>query len=127
MAELIPISSPRDEEPVINFASPETIIIEVIGHTDADQTCPIWDKHQINTVTIIGGEEGVMGTASYEQAYGGFLDYAIIDGADCPGEGWFVTEVSGYYTVGDRWMTDDNLDFYFGHWRPATPEEIAQA
>ena len=43
---------------------------------------------------------------------------------DPPGEGFFVVEgMTGHYTRGDGWMTDDDMEFYFTGVRPATEED----
>ncbi len=118
-----------DEREVFDFNSPEDVLIEVIDDDDADLTLPNWKKHSIETCVVIRCEnDEVTGAASYEHSYGGFLDYTIEGMIDCPGPGWFVVEgVTGYYSKGDGWMTDDDMEFYHAGVLRATPEEISLA
>lgn len=114
-------------EPKIDFDSPEDVLIEVVCNVeDVDRR---WQDHSIESCTVLTGEnDDVMGAASYEQAYGGFLDYTIQDLIDCPGAGYFVVEgVTGTYTRGDGWMTDDDMHFAYKSVRPATAEERGMA
>lgn len=123
-----PALGKEEDREVFDFNSPETVLIKVYADDDADLTLPHWNKHHIDICTVIDGKEGVTGAASYEASYGGFLDYTIKDIIDCPGEGWFVVlDVTGAYNKGDGWMTDDDMDFYPGEVRRATPEEIELA
>lgn len=94
------------------------------GADNADGT---WKTHDIEINMVVDDfTTEVCGVASYESWYGGFLDYTIKDHVKCPGEGIFVAEdITGVYTRGDGWTTDDDMDFYFGPVRPATIEEIA--
>lgn len=104
-------------EPTFDFNSPENVIIEVIGSEDD------W---LIEDCKIINPTDGVIGAASYENEFGGFLDYVIKDMIDFPGEGCFVVEgITGTYTRGDGWMTDDDMSFDYSTVRPATETEIA--
>jgi len=116
-------------EEKFDFNSPEDVLIQVTFSPGAsNHSYGQWKDHVIETCTVIKGVEGVTGAASYEQSYGGFLDYTIEQIIDCPGEGWWVVEnVTGDYTKGDGWMTDDNMNFYCGAVRPATEEEIKLA
>lgn len=131
MGDLTPLhwgSETECDREVFDFNEPETVLILVTADEDADWTIPLWHKHTIEVATVIGGKEGVTGAASYEQSYGGFLDYTIEGMIDCPGDGWFVVEgVTGYYQKGDGWMTDDDMDFYYERVRPASAEERALA
>ena len=126
----MPIENAPDEgeREFFDFNSPEAVLILVTADEDADWTLPIWKKHTIEIATVIDGEEGVTGAASYEASYGGFLDYTIEGMIDCPGDGWWVVEgVTGCCHKGDGWMTDDDMDFYHERVRPATEDEKALA
>ena len=112
------------EEEVFDFNSPEDVLIYVI-RDDNRHGYGDWKHHAIALCTVIKTTEGVVGAASYEHSYGGFLDYTIEGMIDCPGEGWWVVEkITGVYTKGDGWMTDDDMDFYYEAVRLATEEEI---
>lgn len=124
--ELIPIAETEEPE-VFDFSSPENVLIEVIMHDPAGPTDD-WKNFGIESTTVISGKDDVTGAASYEKSYGGFLDYTIQDMIDPPGEGWFtIVGMTGSYTRGDGWMTDDDMDFYHEAVRPATEEEIKLA
>jgi len=129
MSILEPIEEKEYPKEVFDFNSPEHVLISVIDDEDADLTLPIWKKHTIEVCAVIWCEnDDVTGAASYENSYGGFLDYTIEGMIDCPGPGWFVVEnVTGYYHKGDGWHTDDDMDFYYTNVRRATPEEILLA
>lgn len=122
---LIPIPVEDDTE-VFDFSSPETVIFEVIGPDESFVGPPSWKQCFIEAVNVIDyANPNVTGAASYELSYSGFLDYTIQSLIDCPGEGWWVLEnFTGYYSKGDGWMTDDNMEFYCGEVRRATPDEI---
>lgn len=131
MSELIAIHDPKQDEPEkFDFNFPEDVLIEVIAEDHADQTLPHWGvgRHSIESCTVLGNIGDPNGAASYEQSYGGFLDYTIQDMIECPGEGWWViTGITGHYTRGDGWTTDDDMDFYHEGIRRANPDEIAAA
>lgn len=116
--------TPEPEEK-FDFSSPEDVLIEVIADDDPHQRWD-WKGFKIETCTVIKGGNGA---ASYEHAYGGFLDYTMEEIADCPKcEGWFVVEaVTAVYHRGDGWTTDDDMDFECTGIRPATDEERAMA
>lgn len=127
MSKLTPIETEVEDREVFDFSSPEDVLIYVL-YDHNRHGYGEWKDHVIETCTVIKGAEGVTGAASYEQSYGGFLDYTIEQIIDCPGEGWWVVEnVTGEYIKGDGWMTDDNMDFYSGAVRPATEEETKLA
>ena len=110
---------------VFDFNSPEDVLIYVL-HNPGYNTGE-WKDYQIEECTVIGrANDEVTGAASYEASYGGFLDYTIEGMIDCPKkEGYYVVEgVTGHYTKGDGWETDDDMDFYYENVRPATEEEI---
>ena len=115
----------QNEEEVFNFNSPENVLIEVVKH-DLEGPSDDWKNFSIENCNVIWRKDpGVTGAASYEQSYGGFLDYTIQGMIDPPGEGFFVIEnVTGYYSKGDGWMTDDDMEFYYENVRSATQEEI---
>lgn len=125
------VTEEDDHEEVFDFSSPEHVLIKVInlGEDRTGFHHGDWKRHQIESCTIIWRKnENVSGAASYEASYGGFLDYTIEGMTDCPGEGWFVIEnITGFYSHGDGWMTDDDMEFYFEKIRPATEEEIKLA
>lgn len=127
-AVLIAAPERNDEPEKFDFDSPEDVLIEVLAHDNADQTLPHWQFHTLETCTVIGGAKGVTGAASYEQSYGGFLDYTVQDLITCPGEGWWIVEgVTGDYRKGDGWTTDDDMRFDCKGFRRATTAEIAEA
>lgn len=128
MTELNFTNEPEYEER-FDFSSPEHVLIEVVEDGFNQHGYGEWKGRTIQTCAVIwSADNTVTGAASYEQSYGGFLDYTIEGMIDYPGEGWWVVEnVTGYYSKGDGWMTDDNMDFYCGPVRPATPDEIAMA
>lgn len=113
----------EDDEPddVFDFSSPEHVIVELIPDENAtkgftiDECCVIW-----------AANNDVVGAASYDDCYGGFLDYTIKDLVEFPSkEGWFVVEnVTGEYYKGDGYTIDDDMRFYYTGVRPATQEEI---
>src|SRR3546814_18587837 len=73
-----------DYEPErIDLSSPEDVLIEVIADESPYERWD-WKGFQIDSCTVIGGKDGVTGAASYEQSYGGFLDYVLEDIIDCP-------------------------------------------
>lgn len=120
---------PEEDEPeTIDFSSPEDVLIQIIADEFGGYGDPDWKGYSIEACTILSGKEGITGAASYEKAYGSFLDMTIMDMVHCPKkEGFYVVEgVTGYYSKGDGWMTDDDMEFYFENLRPATPEEAAQ-
>lgn len=125
---ITPAEDQSNDELPIKLDSPEDVLIEVVGPHDDDPANLKWDNWSIESCTVIGGEENVMGAASYEQSYGSFLDYTIQGLIDCPGAGWFlVKDITATFHKGDGWMTDDDMDFACREVRPATPDEIAQA
>lgn len=122
--------SEQDDDPegeeVFDFTIPEDVLIEVVPFACIEAREGRWPGFSIESCTVIRGKTGVTGAASYEQSYGGFLDYVIEDLIECPGEGFFVVEgVTGNYTKGDGWMSDDDMSFDYKLVRPATPEDIA--
>lgn len=116
MVELTPIEDEFGEESEsFNFDSPEDVLIEIVGEQVEGAAPGSWDGYSIESCTIINCvNEDVSGAASYEKSYGGFLDYTVMDLVECPQkEGWYVVEkVTGYYSRGDGWSTDDNLGNY---------------
>lgn len=106
-----------EPEPVFDFDSPEDVLFEIsdYGH-----------KH-VSETFVLCSEEGVVGAASYEEQYGGFLNYTIESMVDLSANpGWYVIEnVTGFYAKGDGWEADDDIEFYCGDIRPATTEEIS--
>ena len=118
-----------EHEQKFDFSCPENILFEIVGPHDDDPANLNWRNWSFEVCTVIGGKEGVTGAASYDQEYGGFLEYTVQGLIEHPGKaGWFVVEnVTGTYFKGDGWGTDDDMDFYFEGVRAATPDEIAQA
>lgn len=126
---LEPFPDARDDEPEkIDLASPESVLFEVIADTvDASEKFS-WNGFSIDNAVVLSGAEGITGAASYEVGYGCGLTYLVENLVECPGPGWWVVEnVTGTFTHGDGWTTDDDMDFECGSIRPATPEEIASA
>src|SRR3546814_19747292 len=99
-----------DEPELIDLSSPEDVLIEVIADESPYERWD-WKGFKIDSCTVIGGKDGVTGAASYEQSYGGFLDYVLEDILDCPKRaGWFVVEgVPAEFYKGDGWTTDANI------------------
>jgi hypothetical protein len=112
-------------EEKFDFDSPEDVLIYVIEDQISNLNSE-WKGWSIDGCTIIGTKENISGAASYEKAYGSFLDYTIADMIDCPKrEGYFVVRgITGYYSRGDGYSTDDNMYFYFQYVQPATQKEI---
>ena len=128
MGELIAMEDEDLYTETFDFNSPETVIFEVVVNTPEEYGPYTWKQCSIETVSVIGGKEGVTGAASYEMSYGGFLDYRIEEQLLCPGEGWWtIEEVTGFYYRGEWGLTDDDFELYMDDCRPATPEEIALA
>lgn len=128
VAQLIAIDEPEQVEK-FDFSSPEDVLIEVVGPHDDDPTNLDWKNWSIESTTVINqANPDVIGAASYESQYGGFLDYTLQGMIDVPGEGWFVIEkMTGQYHKGDGWMTDDDMDFDIEGVRAATEDEIKMA
>lgn len=130
VTEFIPTDEPpeqRDEEK-FDFSSPEDVLIEVVGPHDVNGPKD-WKNYSIESCTVINQANPVAtGAASYDAAYGGFLDYTLQSMIDPPGEGWFVVVgVTGQYYKGDGWHSDDDITFEFKEVRPATDDEIKMA
>jgi hypothetical protein len=123
--EIIPDSEPDPFEERIDLTSPEDVLTE-IDYDGSTYEKFSWNGFAIVSTTIIGGDEEFMGAASYEQAYGSFLNYTIEDLIECPKRlGWFVVRgITGHYSKGDGWSTDDNMEFYYEYVQPATQKEI---
>lgn len=127
-AILVSFDEVEEVEEKFDFKSPEDVLIEVVGPHDDNPENLNWKNWSIESCTIIRSKKGVTGAASYEEEYGGFLDYTIEGMTDCPGEGWFVVVgITGYYHRGDGWETDDDMEFYYEDFRPATADEISLA
>lgn len=109
-----------------DFSMPENVLIHVLEDDLYNGADVDWMGFRIEDCVIMG-DGPVIGAASYEQSYGGFLDYSIQGMIACPkAEGFFVVEgITGTYHKGDGWMTDDDMDFDYVGVRPATEEEIA--
>lgn len=106
----------------IDFSFPEDVLIQVKLSSK-----PLDGGFNIIGATIIS-DNPVMGAASYEQAYSGFLVYALKDMLNEPilVEGFHViTGVAADITKSDGWTTDDDIDWYYASVRPATDDEIA--
>lgn len=119
--------TPDGGHETFDFSSPEDVLVEVIALKTTSPSPPDWESFAIETCAVVRRvNPDVAGAASYESAYGGFLDDVVKDIADCPGAGWFIVEgVTGVYSRGDGWSTDDDMDFSFRSIRPATSDEIA--
>jgi hypothetical protein len=127
-------SEPEDDEDdreVFDFSHPEDVLILIDYRDIKTYERFSWNDWEVVETHIMthprwDGKE-VTGAASYEYGYGGFLNYTIEGMIEPPGEwGFYVVEdVTGVYTRGDGWTTDDDMDFYHGEVRPATNEEVA--
>lgn len=101
-----------------NFSSPEDVLIEV------------WRDGisiQIEIHEIVSQDPDVIGAAQYEQSYGGFLDYTILDliGKNTIQDGWWVIQgMTADYIRGDGYTSDDDMVFHYKSLRLATQEEI---
>jgi hypothetical protein len=129
---MTPTPEEDDYREVFDFSHPEDVLV-LIDHREIKTYERFrWNDWEVVETHVLthpraDGEE-VIGAASYDAQYGGFLNYTIESMIDPPGEwGFYVVEdVTGVYTRGDGWMTDDDMDFYHGGVRPATPEEVAE-
>ncbi len=103
-----------DNDPSFNFDAPEHVLFE-------------YKDGQIEILDIMSDNDEVFGAASYEQGYGGFLDFIILDLVEEPLSNgyWVLMDITGYYHQGDGWATDDDMDFYCGELRKATDEEVS--
>lgn len=110
----------------VDFSSRETVYFYVVYDPERWGSHG-WRNYSVDTI-YIDGKDGIMGAASYEDAYSGFLDYVIEGMCDeITTEGWYVLEnFHGVYTRGDGYSTDDDMDFYSDDPRPATSEEISK-
>ncbi len=123
------ITAAEDSQPgkeTFDFSRPETVLFNVIK-TEGKHEKFEWTGWEVEDASVIASEKpDVSGAASYESSYGGFLNYVVEDLAECPKkEGWFILEsVTGSFSRGDGYTTDDDMDFYAGKTRPATQEEI---
>ena len=125
LLEIAPYEPEIEEDEVINFSSPEKVIFLVIRDPKPWRRKNDWPDYSVDDIIVVG-KDGIMGAASYEQSYSGFLDY-VIEGmcTEITKEGWYVLDnFTGDYTRGDFYTTDDTMDFYSDDPRPATPEEI---
>ncbi|TFZ80944.1 hypothetical protein [Candidatus Macondimonas diazotrophica] len=108
-----------------NFDRPEDVLVKVID--DGEFPNRDWGKYRIDDLYILTplSEDGYAGAASYEQEYGGFLDYAImgaLPAPDAPGI-YLISGITATYHCGDGWETDDDMEFHIPPMTPATPEE----
>lgn len=128
MIDLFNISDETHDEPEkFDFSSPEDVLIEIVPYEGVVRPTD-WSHASIESCTVLSNAKRVLGAASYDNIYGGFLDYTIQDLIDCPGAGWWVVEgITGCYIRGDGYATDDDMDFYCTGIRPATVDEISQA
>lgn len=115
------INQNNDDDEVeeqFNFSSAEDVLIEV------------WRDDisiQIEIHDIFSKDTNVTGAAQYEQVYGGFLGYVILDliGKNSIQDGWWVVEgMTADYTRGDGYTIDDDMEFNYKSLRLATQEEI---
>ena len=115
-----------DFEPSYDFSHPEDVLIEVVFDPDRRE------GFFIETATVVNAHPTKSGAASYEIGESGLFDYTLLGMLSLTdfsqGEGWYVLpNLTGFYTRGDGWMTDDDMQLYHGPVRPATADEIAQA
>lgn len=114
-------ASPEENyEPVIRFDAPEDILIEVIP-------CPSskWGGMKIEWCGVLNGPDDCTGAAGFAISYYGLFEYVLEDLIDPPERaGWYVvTGMTGHFSRGDGWTTDDDTEYYFESVRPALPEE----
>lgn len=105
-------------EEKFNFSSPEDVLIEV-WRDDISIQVEIHD--------ILSKDPNVTGAAQYEQVYGGFLNYVILDliGKNSIQDGWWVVEgMTADYIRGDGYTSDDDMRFCYESLRPASEDEI---
>ncbi len=127
MTDLIPTEPEVDDEPEFDFKVPENVLIRVIEDT-LGQVNRNWTGWSIDGLVVLDNGTTKTGAASYEDGYGGFLEYTIMAFVECPKrEGYFVVEgITATVTRGDGWMTDSDMEFKHTGIREATPEEIVQ-
>lgn len=124
MTEITEIDEEDEYQEKIDFNHPEDVIV-FIEESEGNWGYGEWKNHSIAYCDVIQKDDVIMGAASYDACYGGFLDFTMQDLIDDPKPGWFVVEnVTGVYHKGDGYMTDDDMDFYCKKVRPATKEEI---
>lgn len=125
----------EDFEPTFDFTSPEDVLFEVTAEVDPrldDYGYPQFRRSgwrrgfHVDYASVESDNPDVTGAASYADQYGGFLEYTVESLATCPNrEGFFILEgVTGHYSKGDGWTTDDDMDFDFEVERELTPEEV---
>lgn len=115
-----------EEEEKFDFSKPENVFFYAIHDEQLKEHTYNKREFQIEELCVMNPCNGA---ATYEQAYGASLDYTVSDMIDdeIKSDGFYVMEdVTGVYTRGDGWMTDDDMDFYCGKVRPATEAEIEE-
>lgn len=120
--QVLPSDLEKEPEEKFDFSSPEDVLIEVIVGPEYKE------GYSIETCTIINSKDGVSGAATYDDRYGGFLDYMIQSMIDPPKEDGFyvVVGITGTYYRGDGWNTDDDMQFSFVEVRKATVKETRE-
>lgn len=115
------------ESEIFDFTTGEDCIFEVIG-PGMDRKCErgFWKDHQIEDFYVLANH-GTTGALSYDQSYGTGVKHileSMLYPHEVHGPGVYVIEeVTCYFTRGDGWMTDDDVDFDYRLVRPATIEE----
>lgn len=121
----VPDGAQDDTEPTYDFSFPEDVLI-VVDHCGVDASWG-WrpNKLEIVETLVLDGPEDPQGAASYEETYGGFLDYVLEDICDPPEKPgiYVVRGVTAEFFKGDGYSTDDDMSFYAEGLRAATPEE----
>jgi hypothetical protein len=110
-----------DYEEKFDFGKPESVIflIDGIGPYRVCDVCILDDPND--------DDPHVMGAMSYEQSYGGFLDYTVEEmlPRDLPFGVYVMEGIAGEYHRGDwSWGEDDDMSFYPGTLRPARYREV---
>jgi hypothetical protein len=128
--DLLSDMSDESDKEIFDFKHPEDVMFEVDYRDIETYERFKWNHYEI-VDTLVLSDGKITGAASYEYSYGGFLNYTVeglIDPSDFGYQvGLFIVEdITGVYTRGDGWTTDDDMDFYCGIVRPATIEEICE-
>ena len=119
-------------EPAIRFAHPEDVVFELVNLGE-HKICV--GQYSIEEYAIItpppeytGDGSPIEGALTYERHYGCGMEYTLnsLLPKDLESGFYVLEDVTGCYTRGDGWMTDDDLDIYPGDLRQATLDEIAE-
>ena len=124
---LAPEEDHADEPEDIRLDHPEDVLFSVDHWPERSTGRGSWKEYCIADAHPIYTTPGITGAAEYERIYGGFLDYTVEGLIECPGEGfWVLEDMTSVFHKGEWGFTDDDMEFYCGDVRPATPEEILE-